>query len=752
MKRLILSLLLLVCCCAAAAQELQFHPPASVTDAAMPAVMRDLADRILPVYQEKDPERYLRNLSALQMAAGNYPAAWSSRESLRDRRRAADAHRPVSRSAIFDIYVHAMQRQADEHTAFSAAFAQSYWDLVSKLDDQNDYLLTAWLTIPVGSFQDALQRATDQWRGKGNIPLPDAVELIHAYLEFDAYRAFHSLVAALNADDEANRYVIDWDLLIHTADGGAISAVMVRPKDDTTPLPTLLEFTIHVDANNFARECAAHGYVGIVAFTRGERRSPGEVVPYLHDGEDARAVINWIARQPWSDGRVGMYGSSYSAFTQWAAARRLPPALKAMATSSATVPGIDFPMTGNIVHNSAFRWSGCVSNTKGFDEKTCSDEARWRTLNAAWYASGKSYAELDRTFGARNRIFHQWLDHPSYDRFWQKFVPQREQFAHINIPVLATTGYYAAGELGTLYYFTEHTRHDPHASQTLLIGPYDDNVMQNNGAAANLQGYALDQAALIDLRELRYQWFDSIFKGGERPALLKDRVNFEVMGANEWRHAPSLEAMAKGTLRFYLDAALFAQGGVHRLSLHKPTEAAFVRQKVDFADRTDALWTPPAELLSQNLSPHYSVQYVSEPLRHALELDGAFSGRLDLRLNKMDVDLNVAIYELLADGQYLQLFDPAYEFRASYVRDRVNRHLLKAGERQQLSFRSERLMSRQLQAGSRIVLVLGVNKRPDEQINYGTGGPVNQESIADAKVPLNLRWYADSYIELPLRR
>jgi hypothetical protein len=100
----------------------------------------------------------------------------------------------------------------------------------------------------------------------------------------------------------------------------------------------------------------------------------------------------------------------------------------------------------------------------------------------------------------------------------------------------------------------------------------------------------------------------------------------------------------------------------------------------------------------------------------------------------------------------LRLFQPAYEFRASYLRDRAHRHLLKAGERQQLTIRSERLMSRKLQAGSRVVMVLGVNKRSDREINYGSGGDVSEESIEDARVPVKIRWYSNSYIEIPVRR
>jgi hypothetical protein len=109
------------------------------------------------------------------------------------------------------------------------------------------------------------------------------------------------------------------------------------------------------------------------------------------------------------------------------------------------------------------------------------------------------------------------------------------------------------------------------------------------------------------------------------------------------------------------------------------------------------------------------------------------------------------MYELLPSGEYVQLFEP-YLFRASYARDRVHRHLLRAGERQQLPFRSERLMSRKLQSGSRLVLVLGVNKRPDQEINYGTGNDVSEESLADGKVPVKIRWYSGSYIEIPVQK
>jgi predicted acyl esterase len=228
------------------------------------------------------------------------------------------------------------------------------------------------------------------------------------------------------------------------------------------------------------------------------------------------------------------------------------------------------------------------------------------------------------------------------------------------------------------------------------------------------------------------------------------------MGSNEWQHAPTLEAMGKGVLKLYLDSAVLdtepLKGEAHRLALRKTSDSKFVQHTVNLADRSDAALPPPNGIQSKSLQTRNAVVFLSDPLKNSQEFSGLFSGKLDFTINKMDVDLTIAIYELLGSGDYVQLFDPPYEFRASYARDRTNRQLLKAGERQQLTFKSDRLTSRKLEAGSRLVVVLSVNKRPDRQINYGTGGAVNEESADDARVPVRIRWYSDSYIDIPIRR
>ena len=733
----------------ASAQEFDLRLPAAATDASTPAVLRDLAERVLPVYQESDRERYLANLAALQSVAGGFAAAYATRQELRQWRHSAHGTWPADRSVVYDIYVHAQAIEAEGRQQFAAALAQSFQEVIPGLNDAEAYAITWNFQAPPPESLQALQTQFDRLRPKGSVTLPEAVELIWDYFSFTAYQRLHPPIDPLVAADYSRRYTTDAEVLIRTRDGATIAATVVRPRNASKPLPALLEFTIYVYPGNNAMECAAHGYVGVIAYARGKDRSPDKPVPFEHDGDDARAVISWIARQSWSDGRVGMYGEDYSGFSQWAAAKRLPAALKAIATSAATAPGINLVRQGGIPLNAAYRWVRFVTDNKGVDEEIYREDAHWRWLDQSWYTSGKPYWDLTQIYGTPNANFRRWLGHPSYDGYWQKMIPYRDDFAHINIPVLTTTGYYDSNQAGALYYLTEHYRHNPGADQTLLIGPYDE-VAIERGALKELQGYQLDSSALIDLRELRYQWFDSIFKGGARPALLQDRINYQVMGANTWEHAPSLAAMANGSMRLYLDSGSSIDS--NRLVPKLRSSSAFARQTVNLADRGDAAWTPASDLISRNIPLHNQLLFASEPLAQPMEINGLFSGLLDFTVNKMDMDITIALYEQLPSGDYIRLFDPPYTFRASYAHDRSHRHLLRAGERQQLPFTSERMTSRRLQAGSRLVMVLGINKRPDQQINYGTGQDVSDESIADAVSAMKIRWYGSSYIDLPVRR
>ncbi len=607
-------------------------------------------------------------------------------------------------------------------------------------------------------LQQDLQRDREKQKGKSTISLADAVQLVSDYQAAEAYRAFTPLNRDLIAEDDGRRYTTEKDIAVKTRDGATVCALVLRPRAASARIPALFKFTIYVDPNgnmNDARQTAANGYAGVVAFTRGKACSPDNPVPYLHDGPDAADTIDWISAQPWSDGRVGMYGGSYEGFTQWAVAKQMPKALKALMTGAPASPGIDVPMEGNVFWNFVYPWPFYTTNAKGADNATYNDFARWRRLDHDWYVSGRAYRDLEKIDGTPNPIFDQWIAHPSYDSYWQGMIPYEKEFARINIPVLQTVGYYYGGPGAAVYYFSQHYKYDPKADHYLVIGPYHHIGAQYGviGLLGNvydsLGGLQLDPVAKVDLTDLRYEWFDSIFKGARKPSLLQDKVNYQVVGANVWKHAPSLAAMSNRALRFHLSAV--RSDNVYRLSEKKPADNSFVELKVDFADRTDVDRNSPGGGVVDNaLDPWNGIEFISDPLPKAIEVSGLFSGRLDFVANKKDFDFEIHLFERTPKGDFVQL--APYWARASYVGDLSHRRLLTPGKRQQMDFQSVRLMSRQLQPGSRLVVVLHIIKEPGRQINYGTGKDVSDETIADAKEPLQIKWFGNSFITFPVQQ
>jgi uncharacterized protein len=752
------ALLCLAVASAAAAQEINF-PEAAVADpAALSMAMPDLAKQVITIYKEGDQQKYLDNLFRLQIVAGQYADALNSMASLRKLVRAEHQSRAAWINVQYEIYASAKLRADAEKLPFNDAYIQSFRSVLEKIDSPTSALVMRALTTSDPSdLQKSVENDLQKQKGKSTIPLADALSLVSDYQVAEAYRAF-AANPALVAEDDGRRYVIEKDIPVKTPDGSTLCALLVRPRAVSNRLPTLLNFTIYVDPNNNladARLTAAIGYAGVVAYTRGKACSPDKPMDYEHDGSDGAALIDWIAAQSWSDGRVGMYGGSYEGFTQWAVAKYKPKALKAIMPGSPAGPGIDVPMEGNVFWNFLYPFPFYTTNTKRNDDSTYSDRTRWRRLNHDWYVSGRAYRDLEKIDGTPNPIFDQWVAHPSYDAYWRSLIPYEKEFAHLNVSVLLTTGYYYGGPGAADYYFTQHHKYDPKADDYLLIGPFDHPgaiygvVGLLGNLFDNLAGLQLDPVALIDLTELRYQWFDYIFKGKPKPSLLQDKVNYEVPGANVWKHAPTIAAMAGQTMRFHLTAV--RSGNAYRLSEQKPSGDSFVPLKVDFSDRTDVDRNGPGGgVLDTALDTWNGIEFISDPLPKATELSGLFSGHLDFIANKKDFDFEIDLYEQSPKGEYVQL--TSYWTRASYIGDPSHRRLLTPDKRQRLDFESRRLMSRQLQPGSRVVAVISVIKGPARQINYGTGKDVSDETITDAKEPLQIKWFSDSYIVLPVGR
>jgi len=550
----------------------------------------------------------------------------------------------------------------------------------------------------------------------------------------------------------AARYDISDRVLIPTADGATMSATVVRPRGSGARLPTLLTLDIYTDPGAFIERCedaVDHGYVGVIADTRGKRLSPGPIEPYEHEGSDASAVIDWIAKQPWSNREVGMRGGSYSGFSAWAAAKHLPPALKTIAVAAAAIPGLGLPMYNNVFLNANYGWAFYVADDKLLDTKTYRDAGRWERLPVEWFASGRPYREIDRIDGAPNPLLQRWLAHPSFDAYWQAMVPYGRDFARIDIPVLSITGYYDDAQLSALEYVRQYERYHPHAADYVVIGPYDHFGSERARKPELLRGYAIDPVAQFSTPELIYQWMDYVLRGGRRPALLQDRVNFEVMGANTWQHVASLAQMAGARRVLYFSDARHADH--YQLTRSAPPPGHRLEQSIDLADRVlqTNLHSYPDPLISNGLDHPTELRFLSEAFGAPEVVSGAFSGVLNVTLNKNDADLGVTVFEQLPDGRLLHL---AYWLgRASYAANREVRTLLVPGRATRIAFTTT-VVARRVEPGSRLLVLLDVNKNQFAQVNYGTGGDVSDESVADAHEPLRVSWHTDSFIAVPLGR
>ncbi len=741
-----------------AAQSFDF-PGAAVEDpAALSQFMPGLAREVIAVYREDDRRKSLDNLFRLQIVAGQYAEVVRTLDALHELSRAGNSPQAAANNVQYEIYAKAEAEHAAAGTPLDEAFGRSFRETLRRLDDRTSALVVRAFGSDRSSIRQALDGALERQKGRSAISLAEALSLIRAYQVEQAFRDFTPLASPLIDEEDGRRYIVDKDVAIRIPDGATVCALVVRPRSVPGRLPALLNFTIYANPQTMldeARRTASNGYAGVEGLTRGKGCSPDPPVPYEHDGSDAAAVIDWISRQAWSDGRVGMYGGSYEGFTQWGAAKHMPKALKALMPSVTAAPGIDVPMEGNVFQSFVYYWPFYTTTNKTLDDGPYNDRARWFRMNREWYVKGPAYRTLEKIDGTPNPFFDRWLEHPSYDSFWRNMIPYRQEFARIDIPVLTTTGYYDGAQIGALYYFAQHHRYNPGAEHYLLIGPYD-HVLGQRGTVTTLgnirnvvNGYEMDPVAQIDLGELRYQWFDYVFRGGSKPALLKDRVNYEVMGANEWKHAPSLAAIAGQRLRFHLSAE--RAGDTYRLSARKPAGKASVPLRVDLADRTDIDRVfPGGGIVDKELNSWNGVVFASDPFPKPAEVSGLFSGHFDFIVNKKDLDFSVELYELTAQGEYVAL--STYMARASHVRDRERRQLLTPGRRQRLDFKSGRLTSRRFQPGSRLVVVLSVLKSPGAQIDYGTGKDVSDETIADAGEPLQIRWFGGSFVDIPMGR
>lgn len=519
---------------------------------------------------------------------------------------------------------------------------------------------------------------------------------------------------------------------ITTRSGIDIWALVVR-KPVNHAMPAVLFYTTYYQGPGdsiFASRMAQRDYVGVLAYARGIKTNLDHYTPFENDADDVYDIIDWISRQSWCNGSVGMYGGSYTGFAQWAALKKIHPALKTIVPQVAVMPGFDFPMENNVPLSHSLQWS---------HDNIFKRQPLPRSIPFDYFNNGIAYNKMDSIAGYQNRIFQKWLQHPAYNDYWQRMIPNRESFSKISIPILTTTGYYDGSQISALEYFKKHTLYHKNAEHYLVIGPYDHWGGQRRPQKV-LMNYTIDSAANISMMELAFEWLDYVLKGKPKPALLKNKINYEVMGLNKWKHAPGLAQTNNDSIVLYLRNGL--------LSPHFKKGTGFSKQTVDFNDRENQnnYYTP--QIVFDSLDASNGLVYTTAPFTKTFILNGAFTGKLFAGINKKDMDISLALYEIMPNGKYF--FISRYVGRASFANDASRQQLLVPGRVQEIPIGHTRFVSKQISNGSRLVVLLNINKHPFEIINYGSGKPVAQETIEDAGEPLHIKWYSNSYIKIPV--
>ena len=722
-------------------------PPAARSDpAALESALSDLACQALSpdVHASENAEARFR----FEFTCGRYGEAIESLE--RMKRQIPASADPTLAWLRLELHARATLLASTGQTSYGEAFRSVFADRFSTLSDL-DAVNSAWmLGLPPNAARANLDFKLRQYANRSSLTPNELLDILFWHSAWQSTQSFSPMLDAAIALDDAKRFIIDRGVLVRTRQGATLAIDVVRPRRLAGPQPTALRFTIYSDpAFNLksAKEAAARDYVGVLASARGKYLSTDKIVPWETEVDDTWAVVDWISRQPWSDGKVGMYGNSYDAFAQWAAAKNPHPALKTIVPGGASFPGFGLPMQNNVFQTGNYGWPLQVTSDRYMGDPALHDRSRWSLLLEKWFDSGRPFREIDVIDGAPNEVLQRQMRHPSFDGYWRAMQPYRNEFGRIRIPVLSLTGYFDDAGAAAVRYLADHHRYARDAEHYLVIGPWShgDNLSVRKSPTVN--GYAIDPVADIDTEALVFQWFDHVLRGGPKPELLKDKINFEVMGANSWSHAPSIEKMANRSLRLYLTSE--ADGQRFALSPRKPATNKFVEQNVDLADRKSRNNLYPVSAFLDTPDGPTRISYISAPLDAPACVCGQISGALQVTIDRKDFDFTWALYEATPEGKFFNL--SYFLGRASYSADPSTRRLLTPGRAATLPFSRTPLVGKQVAAGSRLILLLTVNKNPYAQVNYGTGKDVSDESIDDADRPLNVRWHDTSFIDVPLR-
>jgi len=462
------------------------------------------------------------------------------------------------------------------------------------------------------------------------------------------------------------------------------------------------------------------GYAVVVQDVRGRYESEGDFEQLHHESEDGDTTLNWIAEQPWSNGKIGMIGGSYLGIVQWKAALRNNPHLKAIFP---VVSGDDdyrdryYSRGGALKLGHRLEWMAENLKLPGYHP----DFNRF-----IWHLPLRT-ADVWAT-GQVSEAYQEAMKHPAYDSFWQA-ISTGQHLDRVRIPVFAVGGWYDNYVQSDLDAFAALRKTS--GLNHILIGPWPHNM------SSKFENADFGPKSSVPVRRLQLQWFDQWLMGKDTAAASMPPVRVFLMGANEWLEArewPPEEARPKV---LYLDSnghANTLDGDGHLRQGLSPREAedtymydprnpAPTRGGAVCCNPRVFPWGPrdqrPVERRSDVLV------YTTRPLRSEMAVVGPVKAILYVATSARDTDFTVKLVDVFPDGEARILTDGVSRLR--YRKSLERAELARPGEVYEIAVDAG-VTSNMFLRGHRIRVEISSSNFPKFDRNANTGGSIADET------------------------
>ena len=534
---------------------------------------------------------------------------------------------------------------------------------------------------------------------------------------------------------------LQWGVKIPLRDGVQLNATVYKPANLKDPKPCLFTLTPYIGQSYHDRGMyfAAHGYPFLTVDVRGRGNSEGDFHPLIQEAKDGYDVVEWLAKQPYCNGKISMWGGSYAGYDQWATAKEFPPHLATIVPVASPAAGVDFPATNNLFAPYDLQWLTFTSGHTSQDH-LFGDSAFWTGKYRNAVEAGIPYRKLDEFVGNPSPLFQEWVAHPAIDDYWDSYNPTAEQYARLSIPILTITGMYDGDQPGALAHYTRYMQAasaEGRARHFLVIGPWDHPGTRT--PKQEFLGLKFAPASLVDLPQLHLDWYRYAMEGGPKPAFLQKPVAYYVTGAERWRYADSLAGITAESRPFYLSSNGDGAKEIYSAGTMAPQPAAhgapdhYVYDPKDLSLAKIESESEQDSMLDQqvHLANPAKLVYVSAPFDKATELSGFFRLEAWIGIDQPDTDFIVAVSEISPNGTITPLSTDME--RARYRESLRTAKLVTTKSPLKYDFNRFTFASRQVCRGCRLVVMLSAANSIQIEKNYNSGGVVADETLADAR-------------------